>query len=76
MQAPCQDDLYLYIDNKMLQTTQLVGDIYFKFKDRDDGFLYLSYSDKRPFDVYLDFLNKTNLILISLIFIILYYIFF
>lgn len=73
MQQKYQGELFLYVDQKMLQAKQLIGDIYWKFKDKEDGFLYLSYSNKRPFDVYLDLVNRTNLVLIGLIFLLFFY---
>lgn len=67
-------DIYLYVGDRMLQLQQLVGDIYSMFKDREDGFLYLSYSNKKPLDLYLDLLTK--IIIILLIFCLLFFYFF
>lgn len=71
-----EHDIYLYVDDRMLQLHQLVGDIYPMFKDREDGFLYLSYSNKKPLDLYLDLFTKKRIILLIFCLIILIFLFF
>ena len=76
MQKTYQGNIYLYSGNQMLQMQQLVGDIYWKFKDKEDGFLYLSYSNKNPMDAYLALFNTKNLFLLIIFILVFYLIFF
>lgn len=63
-----EDELYLFVDNRrLLKPYEIIGEVYAKYRDADDGFLYLAYSNQRPFSLIRDVFNLTNLILVVLI---------
>uniref|UniRef100_A0A0D3HQC6 Autophagy-related protein n=1 Tax=Oryza barthii TaxID=65489 RepID=A0A0D3HQC6_9ORYZ len=41
--------LFVFVNNTLPQTAQLMGSVYESYKDEDDGFLYMCYSSEKTF---------------------------
>ena len=41
--------IFIFINNSLPPTAMLMGEIYGRDKDKDDGFLYVTYSDENVF---------------------------
>ncbi|EEE51478.1 hypothetical protein OsJ_32619 [Oryza sativa Japonica Group] len=41
--------LFVFVNNTLPQTAQLMGSVYESYKDEGDGFLYLCYSSEKTF---------------------------
>ncbi|XP_052138712.1 autophagy-related protein 8D isoform X2 [Oryza glaberrima] len=41
--------LFVFVNNTLPQTVQLMGSVYESYKDEGDGFLYLCYSSEKTF---------------------------